>query len=193
MFERVLEGRTVRSGAAFCAVVAMSLALGGCEIVRTDGEGDFKLPPAPTYTLGIVPQEGDFVDDSGGIPYEEIRAALVSELTRAGATLLEDGDQARFLVNLDLDIEIKQKDNDPLFAFYVSERYEEATLRLEVVDRSSDDTWNGSIRHRLRYVSKAMSSLAPTFQDVDEERDWPVDGLLRRIVERIPREKPAGS
>jgi len=108
----------------------------------------------------------------------ELRARGMSEVSR---------DEAELLLDLRADVEPKVRYRDPYFAFYTIERYEDGTLTVTAIDPVYDrDLWAGTARAELRETARGFGLMEPRFVDTDEERDWPIEAMVRSLFDEFP-------
>lgn len=167
------------------ALAAFVVGLIGCTVVRTWEDGELRVGEARTYawSAGVA----DPVDEE--VPWDEILGAISNELRERGLEEAPRAD-ADLLVDAEVEVGVVTVEHDPNYDLYVAERVERATLAIEVRRRSPDtvnDRWRGVCRHRLRVVERSMGGVVGSrWHAVDEERDWSVGALVRRILDRLP-------
>jgi len=121
------------------------------------------------------------------LPWDEFRAAITHELEARGLQVA-DTEEADVYVEATIEIEVVMQQNDPNFELYVAERYERATLALELTRAEDPDIeWSATRRQRLRYVAHTMGGLAGAqWSPVEEERHWELPDVVRSIFARLP-------
>lgn len=161
--------------------------LSSCASVQTQGDPDFRIVGGDTYAWDFPLR--DFPDPSGtpGLPWEEFSSAIESELAALGVERVPR-DEARWRLRLDLEIEIKYENHDPLYSLYVAEKYEEAIVSLEWLDPSTGEmAWHSESRHTLRDLERTMGGpVVHRWTPTGDPREWRIEDVVTRILESVP-------
>jgi len=177
------------AGSFFGLVLSAGLTLGaaGCAGVRTEGDPSFRLEAGDSHAwIDDAPSVGEPGDE--GDPRSDVVRAVDAELSRRG--LQRTGaSEANWLVSVDLAIEEKTRWNDPYFAAYAGQRYEEGTVAIEIRDAATREiAWRGEHTHILRYTARAAVTYGGTrWGDTNEKRDWRIAEVVERILDELPR------
>ncbi|MCA9284191.1 MAG: DUF4136 domain-containing protein [Phycisphaerales bacterium] len=170
-------------------LVVLAAVVGGCTPVRTDGLPSAEVAAFETYAW----RQGMDLDETmpgvanGESLFAEIRAAADQALAAKGLRLVAPTD-AQLLAEIRVAIEEETQRNDPEYAYYTVERFEEGRIALEFAD-ARDDTlvWRGIGSTRLRVVAKGIGLYDVQFVQTEEQRDWPVTKMVDAIVARYPK------
>src|SRR5262245_9755981 len=115
----------IRSPLPACAMMAVAVALSGCTHVRTTQDPSVDLRSFVTYAWSPEPRLLDAEGSESGAPVgERIERAVDAELASRGVRKAPRAD-AQLLVAATTRTQVKVQNNDPYYALYVAEQYEE--------------------------------------------------------------------
>jgi hypothetical protein len=173
---------------ALAAVVLMT-SLGGCAAihVQTDDASTEELVGRDSYAWLTAAPPAPAASTGEEIPLEpRIRRAVDEQLTAMGMERV-DPDEADLLVTFGTIVDLKTKINDPFYAFYTVDRYENGTLNLEFLDgETREQLWQGSATTRLRFVARGIGSMPTEYVNTNDERDWRIPQLVESILAQYP-------
>lgn len=163
----------------------LALAL-GCSSTRTSGSPDFPLQVGETFAWSPSTSADRTFD--GDVPWGELRDTVAAELRERGLQEVA-GQEADITVDMDIAIQVLTRQNDPEFYLYVGERFERATLSVELQRNAEQGAyWRGECRHDLRDVARTIGGITgAAWQPIEQERSWPVQALVDRIFDRLPQ------
>ncbi|MDA0372870.1 MAG: DUF4136 domain-containing protein [Planctomycetota bacterium] len=172
---------------ALCACILM---LTGCAGLSSETSARVDLAGYTSFDFGgpVEPEPGATLGsaDLQARAESELEAAL-SELglarsPKAAADLL-------LAVRFAAEEEIEYR--DPYFSVYPAEKYETVSLVLELTAaRTGIRVWRGVARVRSRCVARAVGVGEMRFRPVDEERQVPVEDMVRHLTSRLSVRRP---
>ena len=180
--------RETRTNSAALLLLGLLLLLPACRTVTTSGSWSGGLGEGQTFSWSPGSTGGDALSASRGLPVADFRRAVAAEFTKRGLREV-DPTRADVFVDVELDIELQTRFNDPYDALYVAERYEEGIFTLELRSRTSiDEAWSGETRERLRFTARSLGGLTTLeWHPVEQERTWDHADAAKRLVSSIPR------
>ncbi len=174
-----------RAVAAIVLWTCAALACGSCSSVRVTSSPGFDFSAFDSFAWKQRPK----IETAKSTPEDRavlgrVERAIEQKLSRLGVRETTPG-QASVHVDATLGVELKIQNNDPYFALYVAEKYEEGMLRIRLLDpKSGDAIWSGEREHRLRYVSRTFGGIKPEWHPTGEGRQWRVDQMVEQILQR---------
>ncbi|MCR9244731.1 MAG: DUF4136 domain-containing protein [bacterium] len=178
---RPIRARHSRAAALLAGALAFLLA--GCQSAWTEQASDFDFATMRSYAWRVEPTL--LADERGpddDLALKRLQQTIDSELRRLGVRPVA-ADQADMLVDARLTVTEELQRNDPNFALYVAEKYEEGGVSIEFLEPGTNRSlWFSQSRARLRYTARAVGSFAPTFSKTDEERVWQVEPMVRKLL-----------
>ncbi|MCA8949411.1 MAG: DUF4136 domain-containing protein [Planctomycetes bacterium] len=182
----MIASHAVRPG--LCAgllVLAGSVTGTGCTGVTTERDPSFDFATVDTFAWRQSPS---FVADVRTADDDLVLAELERTVNRRLAGLGKKLVTANpgIVVDARLQVTVEVQRNDPEWALYVAEKYEQAVLVLEFYDPSSRKSlWRAECRDRLRYTAHGIGTTRVKFTPVDEPRMWHIADMVDRLVTQL--------
>ena len=163
----------------------------GCTGVATTIDTGYDLEAVTTYAWKEPPRVvGPAEPDEQQDVVRHIQKRTDYLLQRRGLRQVEKAD-AQVVITATMRVDVAVQHNDPQFAIYVAEEYEQATLRIEVFDRlERQQVWSGERGDRLRFVSRALGGTTTHFAPIDSAREWHVEAMVQRVLAALPLREP---
>lgn len=171
-------------------ILTLTLALAGCSgvKVKTDYDSTADFSAYDTYAWASQPSESNTGrTDRRGVPtLQQIQQAVDGHLTAIGMRKVSE-DEANLLITNDLGVYEKKQINDPYYAFYAIELYEEGSLTLDFIDAKTGHLiWSGTGRRRLRHTAHKIGPYGMRFAETSERRQWRVQEMVDAILSKYP-------
>lgn len=115
-----------------------------------------------------------------------LEESIDEEMTRRGLRRV-GVDEAGLLVSYEVEVEQKTRFNDPFYAFWTTEEFEQGTLALVFFDpKTRREVWKGTSRAPLRDLARGTGLLLVRYRDVEEDREWDVSPRVEALLSRFP-------
>lgn len=173
----------MRRTADLCALLVALLAAAGCASIEVEAQQLGPLDAASYRTWDWI----DASSTASPAPIAELRSAVERELSARGLQRLT-APEVDLLLDLDVSVETRTRQQDPYFNMYSVVRYEVGTLTLEVWHPESGELlWTGSGQSELRITAVPESSMSTRLVDTDSPRDWKVARKVSKLLNQLPR------
>lgn len=152
-----------------------------CSSVKVREQSGFALESGQTFAWAA---DAD-LEDVTGVPIGAYLEAVTRELAERGVQRAR-GAAPALVVDVDVQVETRVRQNDPVVELFVAEEYEQATLTISIL--SPDDgrvRWSGDVRHRLRYTRRSTGGFPAEWYPLNSEREWYVDREVARVLSRL--------
>ena len=161
--------------------------LAACSGVDTVRDSSFDFDAVTSYAWKEGPRMTGTSDrDEEDRLLQQLRQRIDFNLEQRGWKQVEKA-AADVVISARVRIETRVQQNDPNFALYVAEEYEQAILEIEVFNRlARKSVWRGQREDRLRYTSRAIGGVHQRFEPTGELRQWHIDKMADRVLDRLP-------
>ena len=166
-------------------IAALALTLSACTSIETTVHKADTIDFDLFRTFAWIDREDELLPAEPAL-LERAQAAAAAELEAIGMQPAERH-KAELLIEFRFATEERVRNRDPYFAADTIERYEDGLLTLIAIDPAyMRDLWTGTARARIRTVARGGGVLSANMNEVDEERDWPLEAMVAELFDEFP-------